>query len=142
MTALTHCHEVLVPAGLMLVLNEPQLQFFRSKRWFRRQLEQGTFVAGDYGGNEHIYYHHEYQDMLRRAGFVRIKDALSNRYQDPASYLSYLRSQGNRSRTIRVRQLYYGLIRTLERSSFLGRGLLALLKKWSLVQTYFSARRP
>jgi SAM-dependent methyltransferase len=140
--ALSNCHEVLLQGGIIFLLNEPQLHFFRSKRWFRRQLEQGTLVTGDYGGNEHIYYHHEYHDMLRQAGFVRIRDALSNRYREPAGYLGYLKSQGNGLRTILARRVYYRLISTLERGSIVGRGVLSVLKRLSLVQTYFVARRP
>jgi SAM-dependent methyltransferase len=140
-TALTHCHRVLLPGGFLFILNEPQLQFFRSKIWFRRQLEQGTFVAGDYGGNEHIYYYHEYQHMLRQAGFVRIQNTISNRYRDSASYLRSLRVQGNTLRTILVRKIYYRVVRILQCSGFLGRGLLTLLREMSLVQSYFTACR-
>jgi SAM-dependent methyltransferase len=140
--ALTNCYEVLAPGGRLFILNEPQLHFFRSKRWFARQLEQGTLVTGDYGGNEHTYYHHEYRAMLHRAGFRQVRGRLSNRYREPDGYLGYLRAQGNGSRSIRLRQLYYRAVRLLDRGPRPGRTVLDALKRLSLVQTYFTARRP
>jgi SAM-dependent methyltransferase len=140
--ALTNCRRVLAPGGLVLLLNEPQLQFFRSKAWFQRQLEQGTCSSGDYGGNEHIYYHHEYHAMLRSAGFVDIRDFVSNRYREPDGYINYLNAVGNPPSTIVIRNQYYRVIRLLESSGFLGKSVLSGLKKMSLVQAYFVARRP
>ena len=114
--ALANCRGLLRPGGRIFLLNEPVLQPFRSKRWFRRQLERGTLVTGDYGGNEHTYRHHEYRAMLRQAGFRDIQGRIALRYSDPRSYLSVLRARPGNSLAVAGRRLYYGGIRGLLRA--------------------------
>ena len=139
--ALRNCHVVLAPGGKVFVLNEPQLQLFRSKAWFRRQLRQGTLVTGDYGGNEHTYYHHEYVAMLREAGFAAIQDELSLRYLMPDSYLKFLQARGAKGIRLRSRKLYYTLIKNVCRARVCGTPAVYALKRLSLLQTHFSATK-
>jgi SAM-dependent methyltransferase len=139
--ALAGCHQVLVRGGRVLLLNEPLLQLFRSKAWFQRQLAEGALVTGDYGGNEHTYYHHEYIAMLKAARFGEIRDYLSLRYLNPERYLHRIERRRAPLREVRSRRLYYRAIHLLARSGPLGRPALALLKRLSLVQTYFVATK-
>jgi SAM-dependent methyltransferase len=139
--ALTHCHRLLKPDGQLLLMNEPILRFFRSKGWFQNQLEYGTLVTGDYGGNEHTYYYHEYRDMLRRAGFRRIRDRVAQRYLNPKSYVAVLSAHHRGPLRIVGRRLYYGVIRGLFRLGFLGAPFIALMKRLSLLQTNFVATK-
>jgi SAM-dependent methyltransferase len=139
--ALANCHDLLAPDGKLALLNEPLLQFFRSKAWFARRLEQGGLVAGDYGGNEHIYYYHEYRSMLERAGFTDIADAVALRYRDPASYFRVLSYEKAATLSVALRKLYYGTIAALLRLGACGQPAVQLLKRLSLLQTNFVATR-
>ncbi len=123
-------------------MNEPVLQCFRSRTWFQNQLDQGTLIVGDYGGNEHIYYRREYLDMLLQAGFEQVRDNLAYRYQQPASYLRYLQSVGAGRLSRLRRALYYRFIHGLTCLGFVGQPLLALLRRLSLVQVNFTGRKP
>jgi SAM-dependent methyltransferase len=137
MAALKNCHTLLRPGGQLFLLNEPVLQFYRSKAKFYRQLEENPEEMGHYGGNEHIYYHGEYMAMLRDAGFRNIRCELSPRYTNPKSYIDILKQQ-NTSK-IGLRKLYYGGIHTLTRIGPLGWPGLALLRKLSMLQSYYLA---
>lgn len=139
--ALAHCHALLAPGGKVFLLNEPLLPFFRSKAWFHRQVEDNTLVTGHYGGNEHTYYRHEYVAMLRAARFGEVRDALSLRYLRPERYLCKIEQRGAGRRRVAARSLYYGTIRGLCRSGVLGRPVLGLLKRLSLLQVYFIATK-
>jgi len=138
--ALRHCRTLLKPGGQLLLLNEPLLHFFRSKTWFQKKIERGDLV-GDYGGNEHTYYYQEYRAMLRDAGFAKIADRLSERYAQPGSYLAYLRQENISAPQRWLRALYYRTIQAICRAGWLGRPLLALGKRLSLLQTNFIATR-
>lgn len=139
--ALSNCHEVLAPGGKIFLLNEPLLQRFRSKAWFARQLEKESLVTGDYGGNEHTYYRHEYLAMLRQAGFAHVRDCISLRYVSPGSYLKSLDANQAGDWSIRARKLYYGAIGTLSRSGMLGQPVLGVMKALSMLQTNFMATK-
>jgi SAM-dependent methyltransferase len=139
--ALRHCHRLLPPGGKLFLLNEPLLQFFRSKTWFVRQIAEGKLVTGDYGGNEHTYYHHEYLAMLGVAGFRDIRDQISLRYVQPKSYFHVLSCQGASRRSLLARRLYYRLVSQVCRSRVWGRPGRSLLKRLSLVQTNFTATK-
>jgi SAM-dependent methyltransferase len=140
--ALANARGLLAPGGRVLLLNEPLLQAFRTRAWFQRQLDSGTLVTGDYGGNEHIYYYHEYRAMLRRAGFEEVRDSVALRYRDPQSYLAYLASSSGGRASLTGRRVYYGLVRGLTRAPLAGPLALGLLKRLSLVQTNFTAVKP
>jgi SAM-dependent methyltransferase len=77
--ALRNARKVLAPGG-RVVLFEPVLRFYRSKRWFHRMMETDPAKIGHYGGNEHIYRHGEYVDMVRAAGLRVLVDRPSRRY--------------------------------------------------------------
>ncbi len=140
--ALANCHALLRPGGKVALLNEPLLQFFRSKAWFNRQLDTGQLLVGDYGGNEHIYYYHEYRALLARAGFSDISDFVAFRYRHPASYFRVLHSEKARSISFLVRRLYYSAIAGLLHLGLVGRPAVGLLKRLSLLQTNFVAMKP
>jgi SAM-dependent methyltransferase len=138
--ALSHCHTLLAPGGQLLLLNEPVLQCFRSKAWFARQLQNGG-VAGDYGGNEHTYYYHEYLALLRQAGFRQIRDFVSERYARPESYLNQLKQEKVSPWKGLLRTAYYRLLQAILGSGAVGRPIISTLKQLSLLQTNFIATR-
>jgi SAM-dependent methyltransferase len=137
MAALRNCRTLLRPGGQLFLLNEPVLQFYRSKAKFYRQLEEHPEEMGHYGGNEHIYYHGEYLRMLRDAGFRNIRCPISPRYANPKAYLAILEQQ--KAGKIGLRKLYYGGVHTLTRLGPLGRPGLAVLRKLSMLQSYYLA---
>ena len=55
-----------------MVLVEPTLKPWRSKKWFYHEMEVNPVKMGHYGGNEHIYYSWNYQRMLEKAQFSQI----------------------------------------------------------------------
>jgi SAM-dependent methyltransferase len=140
--ALTNCRDLLKTGGKLALMNEPLLQFFRSKRWFHRLHEHNALIAGDYGGNEHIYYYHEYRSMLARAGFATIADFPAFRYRDPASYLHVLEYEKAKPLSVLTRKLYYRTIGGLLRLGVCGKPAVFVLKRLSLLQTNFVATRP
>jgi hypothetical protein len=73
--------------GIVLALNEPILKFYRSKESFYRQMEQDPVSVGHYGGNEHIYYHNEYIDLLKKAGFKHLESRLHLKNRLPREVL-------------------------------------------------------
>jgi SAM-dependent methyltransferase len=81
--ALKACHAKLKSGGKVLLVNEPILKFYRTKKWFDRQLHDDPVSLGHYGGNEHIYYFHEYVRLLRDSGFSDIRHFLHERHQHP-----------------------------------------------------------
>jgi SAM-dependent methyltransferase len=137
--ALANCFELLRPGGRLLLMNEPLLQGFRSKAWFSRSREEGKWITGDYGGNEHIYYYREYHSMLRQAGFDHIEDVIAYRYRHPGSYLRYLKSVNASPLALLVRQAHYRSIAGCFRLGIFGKPVLGALKRLSLLQTNFLA---
>lgn len=81
--AISICHDKLKPNGRVIALNEPILKFYRSKKWFFKKLEQDPISLGHYGGNEHIYYYHEYIKMFKNAGFESVEGLLHIKHQHP-----------------------------------------------------------
>ncbi len=139
--ALTNCYDLLQEGGKAFLLNEPILQFYKSKQAFYRLLEEKPEELGHYGGNEHIYYFSEYLSMLCEAGFQTAKGHPSNRYCNPASYIRLLRAQNVPAKKIFARKLYYKGIQGLLRSGFVGRPVISLLQRLSLLQAYFVAEK-
>jgi 2-polyprenyl-3-methyl-5-hydroxy-6-metoxy-1,4-benzoquinol methylase len=68
---LLKCRELLKENGRLFLINENVLKFFRSKKWYYRALQKNPEYMGHYGGNEHIYRHHEYVALIKQAGFGR-----------------------------------------------------------------------
>jgi SAM-dependent methyltransferase len=69
--------------GRVVVAHEPHLRFYRTRRQYQRQLADRPLQSGHYGGNEHIYYHHEYLRMLAQAGFRQVSSSLDVRNLRP-----------------------------------------------------------
>lgn len=137
--ALANCQKLLRAGGRIFLLNEPHLQRFRSRAWFYQEMARHPRRMGHYGGNEHIYYHHEYLAMLRRAGFRDVRASVSCRYLRPAPYLARLEDCGTRRMDLLSRRLYYRLLRHLNAHPIYGRGCLELLRRLSLLQADFTA---
>lgn len=81
--ALQHAYTLLRPQGSVWVLNEPHLRFYQARSAFMRRLHEAPQETGHYGGNEHIYAHHEYVQMLRQAGFAPVTSRLNQRIYRP-----------------------------------------------------------
>lgn len=139
--ALAHCRRLLRPDGMLLLLNEPQLQIYTSKARYYRRLQEAPEEMGHYGGNEHTYYYHEYLAMLRQAGFQEVQTTLAPRYLHPDDHLAQLRHQHQRGAKLLARQWYYRTVVALTKGGAAGDTLLALLRRLSLVQTNFQARK-
>jgi ubiquinone/menaquinone biosynthesis C-methylase UbiE len=67
------CQKKLKKSGRVIAINEPILKFYRSKKWFNDKLATDPVAVGHYGGNEHIYYYHEYLSLFKKAGFSSVK---------------------------------------------------------------------
>lgn len=139
--ALRNCYALLRPGGRIFLLNEPILRLHWSKARFARLLRERPQDLAHYGGNEHTYYYHEYVRMLRQAGFRRVRNRLSLRYEQPRTYLAFLRGNGLSGARILARRLYYHAVHGLSRTGPLGWPVLALMRRLSLLQSYFTARR-
>lgn len=140
--ALSHCQRLLAPQGTILLLNEPVLKIFNSKARFYRRLEESPKEMGHYGGNEHIYYYHEYVQMLRRAGFTVTEGKLASVYRQPDEYLHQLRSSGVKGSKILARRAWYRLINGIACTGSAGQSVLGVLQRLSLLATDFRARKP
>ncbi len=141
MAALRNCHRLLRPGGKMFLLNEPVLQLYKSKAKFYRQLRENPEEMGHYGGNEHIYYHHEYLRMLKDAGFRNVRCPMSPRYSNPNTYLNILKLQHANPRKIALRRMYYGGVHFLTKLGPLGWPTLAAMRRLSLLQSYYLAEK-
>lgn len=82
-SALKICRNKLKKNGRVIAINEPILKFYRSKKWFFKQLENDPVSVGHYGGNEHIYYYQEYETLFKEAGFASVEGSLHIRNRNP-----------------------------------------------------------
>ncbi len=82
------CKQKLKKQGRVLALNEPILKFYRTKKWYHKTLQEDPVSLGHYGGNEHIYYHHEYVDMLKKANLI-VKDRFHIRHFYPRAVIKH-----------------------------------------------------
>ena len=144
---LRQCFEKLRIGGRILVINEPILKFYRSKKWFFKKLEDDPISLGHYGGNEHIYYFHEYLNLLRDAEFSKVKHHLHIQFWHPR-----LTVQGDFSRDIdgayvlSDKKLFFKFmillaLNRLTSSRYLGRVLLYIGKRLSLFPVSFEGTR-
>lgn len=158
--ALKNCYQVLADGGTLLIANEPVLPFFRTKKWFLKRLSDNPGEMGNYGGNEHIYYYSEYENMIKRAGFKKIKSMLNIKYTDYNLAVQYLTDYEERIRNFAkgIKQLdpawdtrtkrrrfykliYFYIVHILYKSGIIGLPFLGLLKRLSLLQISFVARK-
>ncbi|HEY9672085.1 MAG TPA: class I SAM-dependent methyltransferase [Waterburya sp.] len=145
--ALNHCYNSLKDAGKLILVNEPILQFFRTKKWFYNRLETHPKEMGHYGGNEHIYRYHEYINMLKLAGFSKISSE-PNIYT--SDYKKRLQQAEERiingkpfynSRRLALKKIYYYWLEQLKNGGILGQGVLEVMKRSSMLQTTFLASK-
>jgi SAM-dependent methyltransferase len=139
--ALLNCNRLLVPGGQVLLLNEPLLKIFVAKSSYYRRLEEKPEEMGHYGGNEHIYYHHEYIHMLRRTGFSKVRGDLASFYFAPRHQLALLKHQRVPPWRILARRIYYSLLRAIHFSGPAGRPALNLMRRLSVLATNFQATK-
>lgn len=84
-TAVNNAYNKLNKGGVILLISEPILRFYHTKKWFYEELERNPERFNHYGGNENIYRFREYVSFLQYAGFSSIKEHPSNLYmRDPS----------------------------------------------------------
>jgi SAM-dependent methyltransferase len=130
--ALSNAYDKLRPGG-WVVLYEPVLRFYRSKKWFYRMMEKNPRKVGHYGGNEHIYRYGEYLDLLTRAGFKRISGVPSQRY-----VLSPQRASWDNDARWLIKSLYYRATRMIAARA---NGISRLLMAFSLLTPLISSQK-
>ncbi|MBW4519235.1 MAG: class I SAM-dependent methyltransferase [Scytolyngbya sp. HA4215-MV1] len=145
--ALKHCYQRLSKGSKLLLMNEPILQFYRSKAWFYERLKTHPEEMGHYGGNEHNYRYYEYLEMLRSAGFseIVIKPHACIRYYEKR--LQQAASQTNWEQTamkrfqFTLKRMYYSMLSQLQDDGFLEKNILHWLQQWSLIPVTFIATK-
>jgi SAM-dependent methyltransferase len=133
--ALKNVHGRLKPGGTV-VLFEPVLKFYRSKKWFYETLEKNPEKLGHYGGNEHIYRVSEYVEFLKEAGFARIAIEPSVAYG-----LVPKRAPWDSDARYRIKKMYFAFVRAVVLNGFFGRLLQPLLFRLSLLNPVIKATR-
>ena len=103
--AIKNAYKILRPGG-WVILFEPVLRFYRTKRWFYRMMEQDPQKIGHYGGNEHSYRNQEYLDFLAEAGFYNLSSRPSDKY-----VLLPKRAPWDKAVRWKIKNLYYRLTR-------------------------------
>ncbi len=130
----------------VIVICEPILRFYRTKKWFHKQLKEHSVKMGHYGGNEHIYYFHEYRKMLSEAGFAQIECHWANIEVDPRlTLISDLNKtlQGQTQHSVMrcfIKYLIHRVVQRMCRHKWLDKLCIKPLLKISLLQTTFVAR--
>jgi SAM-dependent methyltransferase len=141
--ALRNVRSAMTQRGVV-VINEPVLRFYRTKKWYYRKLQEDPVKMGHYGGNEHIYYFNEYHDLLTQAGFDSIEFYWSHRTVDPRKTLTRdLASvmQGKHQYSVLrciVKYAVHSLIKKACRCRLLTKLLIRPLLKLSLLQASFA----
>ncbi len=147
LTALNNCYNSLRNEGELILVNEPILQFFRTKKWFYTRLETHPEEMGHYGGNEHIYRYHEYMKMLRLAGFTQISSEPNIYTSDYKQRLQEAETRTNNgkafynSRMLALKKIYYYGVEQLKHGGVLGQQILEVMKRISMLQTAFIASK-
>lgn len=158
--ALKNCYQALVDGGILLITNEPVLPLFRAKKWYFKKLINNAAEMGHYGGNEHIYYYFEYENMLKKAGFKKIKNSLNIRYSDYYLAAQHLKDYEERLRNFAkginqwdtgwdlkmkrrriYKTIYSWVICTFYKSEIICWPFLELLKRLSLLQMSFLMKK-
>jgi 2-polyprenyl-3-methyl-5-hydroxy-6-metoxy-1,4-benzoquinol methylase len=145
--ALKHCYHCLSPGGKLLVINEPVLQFYRSKAWFYERLKTHPEEMGHYGGNEHNYRYSEYLTMLRSAGFQKVAVSPHACIRHHQQRLQQAESQIQRGQIpvkqakLASKKLYYALLARCQDNGWLEKTVLKLLQQLSLIPVTFIATK-
>lgn len=146
--ALQNCFFKLREGGKILLINEPILKFHRSKKWFYEALDRIPEKMGHYGGNEHIYYHWEYRNLLSQSKFIEVKEFMNTRFANPRLYIQNIISKKingvylNGENKILLKFAILVLIKQLFRIAPIAWIMTLILKKLSLLQFHFEASKP
>jgi SAM-dependent methyltransferase len=139
--ALKNCQQKLKPGARLYLLDELRIPFFMSKKRFQEKLLADPVGMGNYGGNEHPYYHNEYLDMLREAGFEQILEILPENYYYPRNIIKQKMNAINLDKymysdsKIIIRYIYYLILSKIIKNSF----VISILKSLSLIGFDFVA---
>lgn len=145
--ALHNCYNVLKPKGKLLLINEPILQIFRTKKWFYTRLQTHPEEMGHYGGNEHIYRYHEYIKMLKTSGFTSIVSEPNIHNIDCKTCIQQAEQRTIKGKpfynkkTLFLKKIYYYSIEKIKNGGVVGKPILELLKRISIMQTTFIATK-
>ncbi len=138
--ALKNCHKLLSPGGSVFFMNEIFIRSYKSKSRFYKFMAADPLKSGNYGGNEHAYYYHEYKEMLRKSGFLKIKEHIPFRYSHPELVMHNLGKILNRryNKTERlIRAIYFYLLSKILEFNVLKKAALPVLKNLAFVQITF-----
>jgi 2-polyprenyl-3-methyl-5-hydroxy-6-metoxy-1,4-benzoquinol methylase len=145
--ALKSCYSCLSERGKLLLINEPILQFYRSEKWFYTRLETHPHEMGHYGGNEHNYRYHEYLEMLKKAGFLKVTSephiSLTD-YQGRVKQAEVIMCKERPlydPRDIQIKKIYYYVVYKLITLDLLDKIFPKLLTYLSLVPSTFIATK-
>ncbi|MEW6494377.1 MAG: class I SAM-dependent methyltransferase [Cyanobacteriota bacterium] len=145
--ALYNCYNALKAEGRLLLINEPILQAFRTKKWFYTRLQTHPEEMGHYGGNEHIYRYYEYIKMLKISGFNHIisePNIYNSDYQTRIQQAEMRTINGKpfyNKRILLLKKIYYYSIEQLKNGGVVGKQILEVLKRISIMQTTFIATK-
>lgn len=145
--AINNAYKLLNKGGLLVVLNEPILPIFRTKKWFQNMMITSPVRIGHYGGNEHIYHYNEYINIIKAAGFSKVQSKLGIQYEYAGAAIMekhravlYGAPIYNKSQIVR-RKAWYGFVNFINDSGAIGAPLLYMLKKLSLISQVFVATK-
>jgi len=129
----------------VIVINEPILKFYLTKKRFYKLLKTNPIKMGHYGGNEHIYYYKEYYNLLKTAGFKDIQSFWCNKMHDPRKTLIRdlnSRFYGSYQHSFTRCVIKYAIHTAVKyaSNSFLESILVSPLMRFSLLQAIFVAR--
>jgi ubiquinone/menaquinone biosynthesis C-methylase UbiE len=142
--ALKNCYEVLRPGGSVFLMNEMFLRYYKSKKNFYKFISSNPVKSGNYGGNEHAYYYYEYTDMLRKSGFLEIKEHIPFRYSHTELVINNLRtilSQRYSKTDQLLRLVYFWCLSKILKSNLIMRATFPLLKYMAFIQITFEGIR-
>jgi len=138
--ALKNCYDVLRPGGSVFLMNEIFLRYYKSKKSFYNFMLNDPIKSGNYNGNEHAYYYYEYVDMLRKNGFVEIKEHIPFRYSHPDLVINNLRTilirRYNKMERL-LRFVYFRCLSRILKSMFFIRLIFPFLKYMAFIQITF-----
>lgn len=145
--ALDMCYKKMKKGGVIHLINEPILKFFRTKKWYFKMLDEDPVRMGHYGGNEHIYYYQEYVKMFKKAGFCFVKHTNHVKYvhlrdsirDDLASRIDgqYV----NSNKKVFVKFFVLLVLERLSRSRGMGKIFFSLAVRLSLLPVSFQAEK-